>query len=257
MAPVNNPVQHMMALGNEAAWFDRVLGSTTWVNISGTCYSLITIKKGCTIWLHGGHTRPNVCFPLIHQQSHCSSELLTRSFCARPCDGAQQRAEQTRVLSSSTSLLWSPESLQSMGSKPSAKAWASRKCWLGETRNWAHATKIESFSEMEKIIERTSLKGKDEKFGAGLAFLYLGGKHPGGVVEEAAGYVNLFGWDVWEAKNAYLKVVSTWKGWKLWDWVTSPSEWLWTAMNRGSRTWLGAVPLTRSGEMRSREGHER
>lgn len=45
---------------------------------------------------------------------------------------------------------------------------------------------------MEKIIGRTSLKGKDEKFGAGLAFLYLDGKHPGRAVEQAVGYVNLW-----------------------------------------------------------------
>lgn len=35
------------------------------------------------------------------------------------------------------------------------------------------------------------MKGKDEKLGARLALLYLDGKHPGGAVEEAAGYVNL------------------------------------------------------------------
>lgn len=47
-----------------------------------------------------------------------------------------------------------------------------------------------SCSEME-IIGQTSLKGKDEEFGAGLALFYLDGKHPGGAVEEAVGYVNL------------------------------------------------------------------
>lgn len=51
---------------------------------------------------------------------------------------------------------------------------------------WSHLVRWR-----RSYIGRTSLKGKDEKFGAGLAFLYLDGKHPGRAVEQAVGYVNL------------------------------------------------------------------
>lgn len=152
-AVVNNPSRHTVALWNEALWFDSAWGCAMWVNISSTCYSLITSKrKDPPFWYAKGPVSSQpLCyaFPRISLLLRASYVLiLSQTLCWHR---TESKAGMVSVLMEL--LILSNQITTAQGATSSPKAWDSRKCQLGMPSYLAQATEMGWFSETEKIYE--------------------------------------------------------------------------------------------------------